>query len=323
MHLQRALISLLLAVPGHAHAQSWSPQKPVEIVVPNVPGGTNDKFARALEAAIVGSKLVSTPVAVINKPGGGSQIAYAYVNQRAGDPHVLLVAGTGLLTSHVLEKRGLNYQDFTPVAMIFNDYMAFAVNAASRLATGPDLVTRMRSDPRSITVGSSGALGGLQHIVVALFMKLIGGNPRDLKVVAFKGSAEAVMALPGGHVDLVTTGAGNASGHVAAGKLRVLGVSSAQRLYGPLSSVPTWREQGVNLHYGSWRALAAPKGVTQEQLAFWGTVLRNVTDSPRWKAELEKNYWSDAFAIGASLKRALDDEYGEVKAVLTDLGMAK
>src|SRR5687767_1133217 len=91
-----ALLALLLPQP--APAQGWAPQKNVEIIVPVVPGGTNDKLARAIERTLIGAKLVTTSVTVVHKAGGGNQIAYAYTSQHPGDPHYLLMGTTTLIT---------------------------------------------------------------------------------------------------------------------------------------------------------------------------------------------------------------------------------
>jgi len=105
--------------------------------------------------------------------------------------------------------------------------------------------------------------------------------------------------------------------------MRVLGVAAPQRLTGVLANAPTWREQGVNLVSGSWRGVFGPKGLTTPQITYWENVLRKVADSPEWKADLEKNYWSDHFVTGAALKKELEQEYAADKAVLVDLGLAK
>ncbi len=323
MNFKRVMIVLALFCSGAAHAQSWAPQKNVEIVAPVPPGGTVDKFARALERALITGKLVTTSVTIVNKPGGGNQIAYAYVSQHTADPHYLLISTTTLLTSHITGASKLTYTDFTPIASLFNDNIAFAVNAASPLRSGKDLVARMRSEPQSMTIGFSPTLGAHHHIISGLFMRAIGANPRDLKPVAFKGSAEALIALMGNHIALVSTGAGNASIHVASGKLRVVGVAAHERLPGALAGVPTWKEQGIDLVYGSWRTIAAPRGITREQAAFWENALRKVSETAEWKADLERNYWSEFFATGAQLRQNLDREYAAMKSVLVELGYAK
>lgn len=323
MKYQRMMIVAGLFCAGAAQAQAWAPQKNVEIVAPTPPGGTIDKFARSIERTLITGKLVTTSVTIVHKPGGGNQIGYAYVSQHAADPHYLLIGTTTLLTSHITGASKLTYTDFTPIASLFNDNIAFAVNSASAVRDGKDLVARMRADPQSMAIGFSPSLGAHHHIIAGLFMKAIGASPRDLKPVAFKGSAEALTALLGNHIELVSTGAGNASIHVASGKLRVVGVAAPRRLPGSLSGVPTWKEQGIDLVYGSWRTIAAPRGITPEQAAFWENAFRKVSETAEWKADLENNYWSEFFATGAQLRENLEREYAAMKGVLVELGYAK
>lgn len=324
MRLHDALLGLtLLGLGAGAGAQGWTPQKNVEIIVPVVPGGTNDKLARAIERTFVGGKLVTTSVTVVHKPGGGNQIAYNYVSQHAGDPHYLLMGTSTLITAHAMGRSKMSYAEFTPIASIFNDFVVLTVNVSSPLNSGKDLIARMRTDAQSMPLGFSSSLGNHHHIIAGLLMTRIGASPRELKTVIFKGSAESLTALLGGHIELVSTGAGNAAPHMAAGKLRVLGVSAGQRLPGTMAIVPTWKEQGVDLVYGSWRSVVAPKGITAEQVAFWENALRKVVESADWKAELERNYWGDFFNTGAEFKTTIDREYREMRAVLVELGLAK
>ncbi|MDP2241496.1 MAG: tripartite tricarboxylate transporter substrate binding protein [Burkholderiales bacterium] len=318
------LVGLLgLAVASHGVAQSWTPQKNIEIVVGSAPGGSNDKTARTVERVLSANKLVSTPVSVLNKPGGGSTIAFTYVHQHAGDAHYLMIGTPSLLTNHIVGSSKLSHLDYTPIASLLNDYIVFAVNAASPIKTGKDLAERLKKDPKSVSVGFATALGSHNHIAAGLLMKAIGGNARDLKAVAFKGSAEAITTLLGGHIDLVTTAAGNVAAHVASGKLRVVGVAASQRFSGQLADIPTWKEQGVNLVFGGWRAIMAPKGLTPAQITYWEGTLRKVTESPEWKSDLEKNFWAADYATGEQFKKDLDADYAAMKSVLVDIGLAK
>jgi len=154
-------------------------------------------------------------------------------------------------------------------------------------------------------------------------MKAAGGSVRDLKVVAFKGSAESVTNLLGGHIDLVTTAAGNAVDHVVSGKLRLVAVAAPQRFGGALANVPTWREQGFDVVFGAWRGIVGPKGLAGAQVAYWEAVLRKATEYPEWKADLEKHYWSEYFTAGAQFRKNLDQEYVDTRAVLAELGLAR
>ena len=207
-----------------------------------------------------------------------------------GDAHYLMIAAPTLFASHITGSSKLNYTDFTPLASIFNDHMVVAVNAGSPLATGKDFAARMRKDAQSMPFGFTSALGNHHHISLGLLMKAIGAGVRELKPVVFKGSSEAVAAVLGSHLAFVSTGAANAVGHAAAGKLRILGVSAPQRMPAQMSAVPTWKEQGVDLVYGSWRFILAPRGLSSEQVAFWENALRRVNETAEWKAELERYY---------------------------------
>lgn len=322
--ISRLLAAVVAAsLAGIAGAQGWSPSRNVEIVVGSAPGGSNDKTARAVEKAIVDAKLIPTSLTVVNKPGGGSSIAFTYVSQKAGDPHTLMVGTTALLANHIVGRSKLSHKDFTPIASLFNDYVVFAVNANSPLKTGKELAAKLKENPQSLTIGFATTLGSHNHIAAGMLAKSIGINPRDLKVVAFKGSAEAITQLLGGHIDMVTTAAGNVSAHVAEGRLRVVGVSANQRFGGSLASIPTWKEQGVNLVYGGWRAIVAPKGLSAEQVAYWENVLRKATEAPEWKANIEKNFWSNDFVTSAQFGKDIDKDYSDMKSVLVDLGLAK
>ena len=324
MNIRYAAYAAVLALSTTpASAQTWSPQKNIEIVVGSAPGGSNDKTARTVERIVAQNKLVPRSLTVNNKPGGGSNIAFTYVAQHAGDPHYLLVGTPSLLTNHITGLGTLHHSDFTPIASLFNDYVVFAVNASSPIKTGKDLVERLKKDPKSVSIGFATTLGSHNHIAAGLLAKAVGVNARDLKVIAHKGSAEAITNLLGGHIDLVTTAAGNIAAHVASGKLRVVGVAATQRFGGDLANAPTWKEQGVNLVFGGWRAILAPKGLTPQQTAYWEGVLRKATEAPEWKADIDKNYWSNDFVTGPQFRKDLDKDYADMKAVLIDIGLAK
>jgi putative tricarboxylic transport membrane protein len=306
-----------------ASAQAWSPQKNVEIVAGSAPGGSNDNTARTMERVLLAHKLVPTTVTVVNRPGGGGSIAYTYVSQRPGDAHYLYIASSGMLSNHIVGASSLSHADFTPIALLYEDHAVFMVPTGSTIKTGAELADRLKKDPRAVVIGFANAYGSSRHMAAALLMRTLGGSPRDLKPVVFKGSAEAITAVLGGHLDVAVAGAVNAIPHVAAGRMRVIGVAAPQRLGGPLAVAPTWREQGVDLVYGNWRAVFAPKSLTPAQLAFWENALRRMAEAPEWKADLEKNHWTEHFKTGAALQQELEQDFIWLKTTLVELGLAK
>lgn len=316
--------ALILTTPAVLAAQpAWSPSRNVEVVVGSAPGGSNDKTARAVEKAIVEAKLIPTSLSVVNRPGGGSTIAFAYVRQKKGDAHTLLIGTTALLTNHIVGTSSVSYDEFTPIASLFNDYVVFAVNANSPIKTGKDLIAKLKENPQSVSIGFATTLGSHNHIAAGLVAKSVGINARNLKAIAFKGSAEAITQVLGGHIDMVTTAAGNVAAHAAEGRLRVIGVSAPKRFPGALANVPTWKEQGADVVYGGWRSIMAPREISPAQIAYWEGVLRKVTSTKEWKADLEKNYWSDDFLGSAEFRKELAKNYKDMKAVLVDIGLAR
>ena len=320
-----SLAFMLAGSAAQSQAQpAWKPDRNVEIVVPSAPGGSNDKTARTVERIIQEKRLLAgTTLTVVNKPGGGNMMTMNYLVQHPADAHYVMVGTPTILTNHIIDASPLNYTDFTPIASLFNDYVVFAVKADARFKSGSELAERLRKDPKSVSIGFATAVGSHNHIAAGLLAKAIGADVRSLKVIAFKGSAEAITALLGGHIDLVTTAAGNVAEHVTAGKLRVAGVAANQRLPGPFASVPTWKEQGINVVFGGWRSIMGPKGMTPAQTAFWEKILSQVVATPEWKTDLERNYWSNDFALSEQYKADLKQDYTGMKAVLSELGLAK
>jgi len=320
-----SLVFVLACTASQSLAQpAWKPDRNVEIVVPSAPGGSNDKTARTVERIIQEKRLLAgTTLTVVNKPGGGNMMTMNYLIQHPGDAHYVMVGTPTILTNHIIGASPLNYTDFTPIASLFNDYVVFAVKADAPFKSGRELAERLKKDPKSVSIGFATAVGSHNHIAAGLLAKAIGADVRSLKVIAFKGSAEAITALLGGHIDLVTTAAGNVAEHVTAGKLRVVGVAANQRLPGPFASVPTWKEQGINVVFGGWRSIMGPKGMTPAQIAFWEKILSQVVATPEWKTDLERNYWSNDFALSEQYKADLKHDYTSMKAVLSELGLAK
>jgi putative tricarboxylic transport membrane protein len=312
--------SSLIAAPV---AAQWTPQKNVEIVAMSGPGGANDVIARAVQRVIQQQKLVDAPVTVISKVGGGGVLAWTYLNQHAGDGAYLSISPINLLTEHILGASPISYRDVTPLAQLFDEYVAFSVRADSPIQDGRDLVRRIAADPKAVSFAVAASLGGANHIATALAMKAAGADVRKLKFVVFTSGGQSVTAVMGGHVDVAVTPASGAARQMQGGRLRVIALSAPQRFGGALSAVPTWKENGVNSVFSSPRGVIGPKGMTGEQIAYWEGVLARVVQAEAWKADAQKNYWSPNFMKSAQSTNYLKARYDESRAVLADLGLAR
>ena len=118
-------------------------------------------------------------------------------------------------------------------------------------------------------------------------------------------------------------GAINAVAHVATGKMRVLAAAAPRRFHGALAQTPTWRELGVDVVSGGWSGVFGPRGLPPAQVTFWEESMRLVSQNPGWKADLERNFWLDEFAVGAQFRKELERDYAESKRILQDVGLVK
>jgi putative tricarboxylic transport membrane protein len=325
----RLLASLVIpvftiaATAATAQPGGWKPSKPVEIVVGVSPGGGIDRMARVLQKIMQERRLVEVPVNVVNRPGGGGTIAQAYLQQRAGDAHYFEITATSLLTNHITGRSASGHKDYTPIAMLSDEYIGFLVREDSPLKTGKDLLAVFRSAPETLPIGIATAAGNTNHIAAALAAKSAGGEVRKLKIVVFGSGGEAMTALLGGHVSLVATPAANAIPQLQAGKMRVLAVAAPQRLEGPLAAVPTWKEQGADVVVANWRPIIGPKGLTAPQVGFWETVFARLTQTEEWKAEIARDGSVSHYMNSRELLSYFDAQYAVFKTILTDLGLAR
>ena len=316
-----ALVTLACSV-GPALAQ-WQPTRNVEIIAPAAAGSALDSMSRQLQRVIQEKRLVSVSTTVVNRTGGGNAVGFAYLSSRTGDAHYLLVTPLTIITNRMMGGNPLNYQDFTPIAMLADEHIAFVVNPNSTIKSGRDLLERLKKDPESVSMALAAALGNANHIAVSLAGKAVGADTKRFKIAVFNSSGESITAVLGGHVDLAITTVGLLGPHVQAGRLRVVAVAAKERLGGALSQAPTWREQGIDVVFSSWRAVIAPRGITSEQVAYWEGVVAKAVAQEDWLAALEKSSLSPAFMGSDATRKLLAQQERELRVILTELGLAK
>ena len=313
----------LLAAAFCSSAQAqWKPERVTELIVSAAPGGNQDLTARAIQSVWQERKIVP-PAVVMNKPGGGGAIAYTYLAQHARDPHYLMMLAPTLLTNRITGNSTFHHNDFTPVAMLFNEYIFVSVKADSPIKSGRDLIQRLREAPDALSVAIATAIGNHIHMGIALPMKAAGVDIKRMKVVAFKSSAQSLTAVLGGHVDVAASTFAALLPHLAAGRLRIVGVSAPQRMTGSLAAIPTWKEQGANAVFDSWRGVVGAKGISETQTKYWESVFETMSQTGEWKKDIEKNYRVNHYLNGRDARRYWDGQYQELEEALTELGLAK
>lgn len=312
-----------LALPLSTAAQDWKPERSVEYVVPAGPGAALDTAARQIKELVDRGQLIPTTLVVTNKPGGAGMVAMGALQARPGDAHTLVTLTHSSINNKLVGEVALGYEDFTPIAILFDEFITVAVRADSPIRSGRDLVEALRKDPAALSVGVATAIGNHIHAAIAKPLKAAGVDIGRMTVVPYKSSADSMNNLLGGHLDVVSASAINVVPLMKAGKIRVIAVAAAERLGGDLASVPTWREQGVDAVYSSSQGLLGAKGLGAAQIRYWETVLRRVTDTPEWAAFLAKNHWKPRFLGHADAVKYLEAEAASARVLLGDLGLLK
>jgi putative tricarboxylic transport membrane protein len=303
-------------------SSTWHPQREVEIVAGTPPGGGLDRSARALVKAIESKRLLDVPVTVNNVPGDGGRKAWVYLDQHPGDPHRLCISSSNLATDRLLGKRAYDHEAaFTPLAILYTEYIAFVARADSPLKSGGDLLARLRADAGSVTIALSTSLGNPNHIAVAKVVRQAGGDVKAPQLRVFDSALDAAADVVSGHAHVGAITAASAVEELSAGTLRALAVSAPRRLAGLYGEIPTWVEQSVDCTVGAWRGVTGARGLTRAQIEFWESVFAAATASDAWNAELARHYWIAMYLDGASLRHYLHRERVEMTAVLGELGL--
>ena len=190
---------------------------------------------------------------------------------------------------------GPNPTDFTPVVHLFDEYIAVTVKPVSPIRSGKELLAFMKRDPTAISFGIATSLGAPNHAGVAAAFKVAGIDIKKTKNVIFPSGGAASTALMGGHIDVVPISVAFAASLLRNNQVRLIAVTSPERLPGILKDVPTWKEQGADAVVAQWRVLIGPKGMTAPQIAYWENTMRRLMEADEWKTELEDNFWKANF----------------------------
>ena len=302
---------------GGALAQAF-PAKPIEFVVPANAGAGADIFARLIADLIRKEKLVAQPIVITNKGGGGGAIGAAYAAQKRGDPYTVVSFPTGMmLTGAARSGLDIGLDKFHPLALLGFDINCIMVNAESPYKSVRELVDAAKAKPNTISV-SIGSPVSSSHMFVYTLERLTAAR---FNVVIMKSGTEALTAAMGGHVHWNTGQLSDAMPHVEAGKMRILGVASMQRIP-QLAAIPTMKEQGLDMHVAAGRGFSAPAGIPADAAAFLENMLARVYKSAGWQDYMARNLMEPVYMNAAEYGRYLAARQPEFSRFIADLGLA-
>jgi tripartite-type tricarboxylate transporter receptor subunit TctC len=252
------------------------PTREVQIIVPWAAGGATDLIFRALAAST--GKHLGKAVVVVNRPGGGGAVGYTEAAQASPDGYTLVSAITPLTILPHQVKTAFTYKSFDPVINIASDPSMFLTRPDAPWKDLKDFVDYAKKNPNMVTVGNSGAGGGV-HLVALAFERAAGVK---FNHIPFSGGGPSVTALLGGHVNTVSVSPPEGIPQVQAGKLKIIALFSDKRLE-MFPNVPTVKEQGIDFAMGMWRGLAAPKGTPPDVLNKLHDAFKKGMEDPAFK----------------------------------------
>ena len=297
-----ATLSTAVLLLGFAAATSAQapPTRPVRLVVPLAPGGTNDTLAR-----IVSDKLgerLGQPVVVDNRPGANAQIGSAIVARANPDGNTLLMIGAGHATNPSLIKQ-LPYdteRDFAPVGQVAGGPYLMVIHPAIPAKNGKEFAAWVKSKP-GVNYGSAGA-GSPTHLAGELFRLAAGGL--EMLHIAYKGGSAVLPDLLSGRISMNVTSTATGGAHVNAGRLRAIGVTTRKRAP-QMPDVPTFIEQGFpDFELNAWYGMLTTGKTPRARVTRISTALQQVLSDAQAREQIQKN--------GLSVEPSSADEFADL-----------
>ncbi len=293
------------------------PVKPINLMVPWSAGASTDITARIMAPAL--SKILGTPVAVIDKPGGSGTIGTLEAVKAAPDGYTILVecGGTSSIQYAWAEKLPYNIEERVYMARAILSPMGLSVRGNAPWKTIDDLVADIRKNPSAFRWSLIGGTG-VPDVLIAQIRAALMAKGVDLsktRTITYKGTGEVMIALGGGHIDIAFASPSATNSLWAAGKVRPLAVAGKERYKG-WPDIPCTAELGyptVNLTY--WAGFCAPPGLPQEIVKTWIDAVRAAVTDPEVIAKFESVGFVPAFLGGEDFKKFVLEEGKSIKGL--------
>jgi tripartite-type tricarboxylate transporter receptor subunit TctC len=280
--IRRAFLAVLIFAATQAWSQSY-PAKPIRLISPFPPGAVVDTLCRTLAVPL--GELLGQPVVVENRTGAGGNIGMDIVAKAPADGYTIGMGsiGTHAINPSVYARMPFDpLRDFVPITFVASNINVLVVHPSLPAQNVRELVAYAKANPGKLSYGSAGT-GTSQHLAGELFKQITGV---DMTHVPYKGAGPAVSDLIAGQIPLMFADISASIGHIRAGKLRALGVTTRERT--PLLDVPTIIEQGIaDFDVNAWFGLMAPAGTPREVVARLNADAAKALNQPALRERLQ------------------------------------
>lgn len=305
---------ILFSVITRKKTDDIFPSKHIDIICPFSAGGGTDLLCRTIADSM--SQEFKVPVNVQNITGGGGALGHTHGVEVSPDGYTLTMITFELIT---LSQRGfapIKIDDFDYVARLNADAACVAVNKDFPADTFEDFLKLAKT--KKLKAGNSG-VGSVWHLASELFSKKVN---IEMSCVAFDGASNAITAMLGKHIDLVTVSAAELKAHVESGKVKILAVMADKRI-SYLPNVPTCKERGVDVSFCTWRGITLPKNVPQRNKDILQKTIAKILASKKMREFSNDTGIDIEYCDGKFFKEKIIEQYYQIKPLMIELGLMK
>ncbi|MCR9139512.1 MAG: tripartite tricarboxylate transporter substrate-binding protein [Alphaproteobacteria bacterium] len=291
----------------------------IHFLIPGGAGGGWDGTARGTGEALTGAGLVGS-ASYENMSGGGGGKAIGYLIENADSNHgTLMVNSTPIVIRSLTGVFPQNFRDLTLVAGTIGDYAALVVAADGPIKDLNGLIEAFNADSSGTAVGGGSVPGGMDHLVAAMVFQAAGADPVAMKYVPYDGGGATMAGLLSGEVQAVSTGFSEAVELAKAGEVRIIGVTSPERV-DAYKDAPTMLEQGNATEFVNWRGFFAAPGLPADKLAMYQDALTKMYETDEWEAVRARNGWVNIHNNGDDFKKFLENQEQVIGDLMKQLG---
>lgn len=298
------------------------PSRP-ECIAPAKPGGGFDLTCKLAQSGLKDTGILTDPMRVTYMPGGVGAVAYNKIvaNDRSNEDAIVAFSTGSILNLSQGKFGKFTEKDVKWLAAVGTDYGAIAVNADSPIKDLAGLVAELKSNPKAISFAAGGSVGGQDWMQTAILAKAVGVSPNDMTYVAMEGGGEAITAVMGNHVTVVSAGIAEIMPQATAGKLRVLAVFADERLGGSMTDIPTAVEQGYDVTWPVVRGYYMGPDVSPAAYDWWKASFDKMLADPKF-AELREQQELLPFSMtGDELEQYVYKRTGELRELSAEYGL--
>ncbi len=311
-----AIASVFLVLPS---AAADSMVEEIHFLIPGGAGGGWDTTARGVGRTLQTTGLVGTASFENMSGGGGGKAINHIISTARRQQNTLMVNSTPIVIRSLQGVFPQSFRDLTPVASVIADFAAFVVPKGSKYTSFTQVVADFKRNPKSVKVAGGSVKGSMDHLVPAMAIEAAGGDPLKLVYVPYDAGGKAMAGLLSGDTQVLSTGFGEAVNLASQGEVRILAVTSAERL-AEAPDVATLKELGYDVVFANWRGFFGPPNLSKKKVDQYLAMFKKMYGTSEWDSTRKKYGWQNLYNPGAEFITFLEQQEKAVGEMMRNLG---